>query len=581
MVTITTSTDSSTASLNGLSTGIDTTALIKAIMAQKSTSVNRLKAQQTLNNQKNTALISLGNQLSALNTSLAVLQDRFNASTVTSSDSTNAYVTATATGVSSGSFDLQVSTVATKGRLSAKLDGSGYTTNLAVANPADSAGSSIFTAGTPATFALQGTDGKIYTITLDSASNTLNGMRDKINAVAGSSVTASVVNTGKGDKPYQLVITAKDTGAGSTSGNVTLADVTSNNGTTVANNLGISAGTVNSLTTPTTLTGGLTSAAGNGAVATNATFTVNGISLTRSTNTVTDAVDGMTFNLKQGGQPGTTTLSVAQDTTGVTTALQDYITKYNLMVKDYKAASTATKNADGSIAQAPLSNDQTTRTLMANLRATFSGASAGLSSSATYMSLASVGVTNQADGSLYFNTYTFQKALSTDPASVQSLFSFSGSSTSPAVMVKSGGSSTATGSVDFVITDTGGGNLVGTLTQNGVTTDPIPVTNGLLVGTGSYAGLNLTINGTGSGTLALSRGAGQAVSDLLYTYTGTTGNIANLMNTVTAQNTNLVLQISRAQSMLDREAANLKTKFAQMEAVVGQMRATTTSLFGA
>ncbi len=578
MVTVTTSTTSSTASLNGLSSGIDTTALINAIMAQKSTNVTRLKAQQTLNTQKTSALTSLSTELSGLTLSMAALQDRLNASTVSSTDSTNAYVTASATaGQSAGSFDVQVSTVATRARLSAKADGS----NLSVANPSDSVGSSIFTAGTPATFALQGTDGKTYTITLDSASNTLNGLRDKINAVAGSSVTASVVNTGKGSNPYQLVLTAKATGTGSTSGNVTLADVTSNDGTTVANNLGISAGTVDSLSAPTKITGGLTSAAGNGAVATDANFTINGLSLTRSTNTVSDAVDGMTFNLKQGGQSGTTTLTIGNDVAGATTALQDYVTKYNQLLKDYKTASTATKNSDGSVAQAPLSGDQTTRSMMASLRATLAGASSGLSSSATYKSLASVGVTTQADGTLYMNNYVFQTAMNTDPAAVQRIFSFTGTSTSPAATVKSGGSGTVTGSVDFAITDSGGGNLVGTLTQNGVTSDPIPVTNGVLVGTGIYAGLNLAITGTGTGTLNLSRGVGQAASDLLYTYTGTTGSLANLMNTITAQNTNLASQITRAQTMLDAEAANLKDKFAQMESVVGQMKATSGSLFGA
>ena len=579
MVTVTTSTNSSTASLNGLSTGIDTTALINAIMAQKSTNVTRLKAQQTLLTQKSAALVSLQNELTGLTTSMAVLQDKFNASTISSTDSTNAYVTASANGVTSGSFDIQVSTVATKARLSAKLDGSGNTTNLAVTNPSDSAGSSIFTAGTPATFALQGTDGKVYTITLDSSSNTLNGLRDKINAVAGSSVTASVVNTGKGAKPYQLVLTAKTTGTGSTSGNVTLADVTSNDGTTVANNLGILAGKVDSLSTPTTITGGLSAAAGNGAVATNANFTVNGVSLTRSTNTVTDAVDGMTFNLKQGGQSGTTTLTVGQDVTGTTAALQDYITKYNQLLKDYKTASTATKNSDGSIAQAPLSGDQTTRSMMASLQATLIGASAGVPGSATYKSLAGVGLTNQADGTLYLNTYAFQKAMNTDPASVENLFTFSGSSTSPAVTVKSGGPSTATGSVDFAITDSGGGNLVGTLTQNGVTSSPMAVTNGVLVGTGNFTGLNLTVTGTGSGTLTLSRGVGQAASDFLNTYTGTNGNIANLMKTVATQNTNLASQISQAQTILDRESASLKKKFAQMEATVGQLKVTSGSLF--
>jgi flagellar hook-associated protein 2 len=580
MVTVTTSTTSSSTTLNGLSTGIDTTALVNAIVAQKGTGVARLKAQQTLNNQKTATLTNLKTQLGTLVTSMAALQDRLSGRVVTSTDSNNTNVTATATGDVSGSYDLTVSTVATRGRLSASLDGSGFTTNLAVTNPADSTTSSIFTAGTPATFAVQGTDGKVYKIVLDDSTNTLNGLRDKINAVAGASVTASVVNMGKGAKPYQLVLTAKDTGTGSTAGKVSIADITSNDGLTSANNLNISAGIVDNLTTPTKITsGGLTSS--GSAVATDANFTLNGIALTRSTNVVKDAVDGMTITLKQGGQVGTTTLTVAQDTAGATTALQDFITKYNQLVKDYKAASTATKNADGSIAQAPLSNDATTRAMMNNLKATLAGASVGLPGTATYKSLATLGVTNKADGSLYLNTYTFQQAMNADVASVQDLFTFSGTSTTPVVTVQSGGSNTATGSVDFSITKDGSGILWGTLTQNGVTTDPIQVINGVLTGTGAYAGLNLGVTGTANGTLTLSRGAGQAASDFISSFTGTTGSIANLLNTITAQNTNLVSQIATGQARLDSETKSLKEKFAQMESIVGQMKATTSSLFGA
>ena len=578
MVSITTSTTSSTASLNGLSTGIDTTALVNAIVAQKATGLNRLKAQQTLNNQKTTSLISIRTEISTLLTSLGALSDKFNARAVTSTDSNNTNVTASATGNVSGSYDLTVSTVATRGRLSASLDGSGNTLNMAVASPSNASLSPIFTTGTPATFALQGTDGTVYKITLDDASNTLNGLRDKINAVAGSSVTASIVNMGKGANPYQLVITAKDTGTGSTGGKVSFADITANDGVTSANNLGILAGTVDNLATPTKITlGGLTSS-GTG-IATDANFTLNGINLTRSTNVVKDAVDGLTLNLKQGGQTGTTTLTVGQDTAGATTALQTVITNYNKLVADYKTASTATKNSDGSVALAPLSNDATTRTLMNSLRAAMQGGSAGLSSGATYKLLSSVGVTNQPDGTLALNTYSFQQAMNNDPASVQSLFNFSGTSTSPVVTVKSGSSQTTTGSVDFAITDTGGGVLEGTLTQGGTTVASLPVTNGILAGTGIFAGLNLGVTGTGTGTLTLSRGAAQAAWDFASTYTGTTGGIANLLSTITSQNTNLVSQISQAQSRLNQETADLKEKFAQMEAIVGQMKSTTGSLF--
>ncbi len=585
MVTATTSTTSSITSLNGLGTGIDTTALINAIVAQDGTGVTRLKAQQTLNNSKVTALASMKTELTGLVTSMAALQDKFIAPVVTSTDSSNTYVSATAGPGTSGSYDVTVSTVATRGRLSANLDSNGLPTDLSVLNPSDSVKSPVFTTGTSATFAVQGTDGNIYKITLDNSSNTLNGLRDQINAVAGSSVTASVVNTGKGANPYQLVVMAKNTGTGSTGGLVTIADITGmgEDGTAgpINNNLGISAGaSTDSLATK--LAGGLSSVK-DGAVATDANFTVNGISLTRSSNLVKDVVDGLTFTLKQGGQTGVTTLTVGQDTAGATAAVQDFITKYNTLVKDYKTASTATKNADGSIAQAPLSNDATTRTLMNNLRSMLAGASAGLSGTSTYKTLASVGVTNQPDGSLYFNTYAFQQAMNTDPASIQDLFTFSGSSTSPSVSVTGGGTQTATGSVGFTITrNVGDGTLWGTLTpQNGVASDPIQVINGTLSGTGTLAGLSLSVSGTGTGTLTLSRGAGQAASDLLSAFTSTTGGIANLLKTINTQNANLVTQIAHGQSLLDQETANLKNKFAQMEATVGQMTATSGSLFGA
>lgn len=582
MVSVTTSTTSSSTTLNGLATGIDTTALINAIVAQKGTGVARLKAQQALNNTKVTTLANMKAELNGLITSMAVLQDKFNSHVVASTDSSNAYVTATAGGGTSGSFDVTVSTVASRGRLSASLDTNGVATNLSVTNPSGASNSSIYT-DTPATFALQGTDGKIYQITLDASTNTLNGLRDKINAVAGSSVTASIVNTGKGAKPYQLVVMAKDTGSGSTKGVVSIVDITKQvNPTAVGttNNLGILTGTLNNLTTPTSLSGGLDSTTA-GAVAMDANFTLNGINLTRSSNLVKDVVDGMTFTLKQGGQTGVTTLTVGQDAAGTTAAFQDFITKYNTLVKDYKTASTATKNADGSIAQAPLSGDATTRALMNNLQNMLAGSSAGLPGTSAYKTLTNLGVIRLSDNTLYLNTNAFQQALSANAANVQDLFTFSGASTSPAVSVTGGGAQTATGSVDFAITkDATTGILSGTLTQNGVTSGPILVINGTLSGTGTLAGLTLSVSGTGTGTLTLSRGIGQAAADLLSSFTSTTGGIASLLKTINTQNANLVTQIAQGQTRLDQETASLKDKFAQMEAVVGQMKATTTSLFG-
>jgi flagellar hook-associated protein 2 len=330
-----------------------------------------------------------------------------------------------------------------------------------------------------------------------------------------------------------------------------------------------------------TLTGGTTSSS-SGATAIDATFSVNGIELTRTTNVVKDAADGVSFTLKQGGQTGLTTLTVGPDKVAVSAAVQDFITKFNTLLKDYQAAATSTKNADGSINQAPLAGDVSTRAMMANLKASIVGASAGMPGTATYKTMANLGVSTQSDGTLYLNTNTFQNAMVNDISSAQNLFLFSGTSTNQVVTFKNGGPKTATGSVDFAITRDGSGTLWGTLTQNNVTSDPIQVSNGVLVGTGAYAGLNLNVTGTGTGTLNLTRGAGQAAIDILSGFTSTApGGISSMLTSIVAQNTNLNQQIISAQSMLDTEKKNLTKKFADMEAAVGQMRASANSLSGA
>jgi flagellar capping protein FliD len=163
---------------------------------------------------------------------------------------------------------------------------------------------------------------------------------------------------------------------------------------------------------------------------------------------------------------------------------------------------------------------------------------------------------------------------------VQHLFIFSGASTNQGVTFSGGGSKTVAGPVDFAITRDGNGVLWGTLTRNNVTSAPIEVSNGTLIGTGDFEGLKLTVTDTGSGTLTLTRGAGQAVVDLLSKFTGVGGDITSILKNVTDQNKNLAKQITSGKSMLDREREVLKNKFAKMEAVVGQMKASAGSLSG-
>jgi flagellar hook-associated protein 2 len=555
---------SSPLSFQGLSTGLQTDSIVNAILQQEGQPVQRMLAQQAKNTQRIGAFQAMQSNLTALSSSLSTLSGTsFATQTVTSSDATNTYVTATATGATVGNYSLNVSQIATAGRISPTLSG-GAPTNLSVADPL---ATTIFT-GSSASFAVQGTDGVIKTLTLGSGSNNLYGLRDAINA-SGASVQASVINTGSGTNPYQLVVTASGTGTGTTNGAVTLADITSG---APVNTLGITAGTVDNVTTPTTLSGGLQSATAD--IAKNAVFSVNGIQLTRQTNVVSDAVSGVTFTLKQGGQTGTTNLAVATDTSTITSAMQDVVSKYNSLVTAFSSAS-----ASGGA----LYGDSVARSLVSQVRTALTGVPSGLPLTSTYTSAGGVGVKVNQDGTLSLDTTAFQAALAKDPAAVKNVFAFSGTSSSAAVQFYGAGANTTTGNVGFNITSyVPNGAVSGTFTVNG-TNYTLNGNSGTLVGAAGtpLEGLILTASGTGSGNITLSRGVGQAVQDLVTSMTASvSGQLPQIIQSVNDQNSSLAQQISSGQARLAQRKLALQAQFAQMEAVVGQLQSAGSSLTG-
>ena len=66
-----------------------------------------------------------------------------------------------------------------------------------------------------------------------------------------------------------------------------------------------------------------------------AMLNINGIDITRTSNTISDAVDGVTLNLTKGtlASPGTAVLTVASDKSATTTAINSFVKAYNDVVK--------------------------------------------------------------------------------------------------------------------------------------------------------------------------------------------------------------------------------------------------------
>ena len=148
-----------------------------------------------------------------------------------------------------------------------------------------------------------------FDVAIDSSNNTLNGIRDAINASSSNTgVSATVVQDSSGAR---LALTSKNTGAANA-----ISVAVSETGTT-----GFTSATGDPANSDNT---GLSSLAYVSGAATNltqaqaaadASLTINGIAITSASNAVSTAVTGLTINLNKAGD---TTVAVGRDTTAIT-----------------------------------------------------------------------------------------------------------------------------------------------------------------------------------------------------------------------------------------------------------------------
>ena len=182
-------------SIDGLMSGLDTGALIDAIMAVERRSVTLLEARQARVNVQLEAFRALNTKLLAFQTAAQALSgsSAFRARAVSVSDESILTATA-ASGAATGTCAVTVQALARAHQIASQ----GY------------ADTDTATLGT-GTLQIQIGDGETTTIDVTSANNTLAGLRDAINA-ADAGVTATIINDGSDAFSYRLVLTADATG---------------------------------------------------------------------------------------------------------------------------------------------------------------------------------------------------------------------------------------------------------------------------------------------------------------------------------------------------------------------------------
>ena len=235
------------------------------------------------------------------------------------------------------------------------------------------------------------------TITIDATNNSLTGLRDAINA-ANMGVSASIINDGTNSR---LSITSADTGARNalriTNDDASLDAFTYNPKGAVSNL---------SQTVP----------------AKDAVIKVDNVTITKQSNTITDAIQGVTLNLTKESAAGVSTkLTLTRDTASVQSAIQAFVKAFNdanKAIVDATAFNTATGKG------AVLNGDSTARSIQTQVRGIFSAAVPGAPAGSSVLS--DVGITFQKDGTLGIDSEKLTAALNSTTKDLGALFASNG-----------------------------------------------------------------------------------------------------------------------------------------------------------
>lgn len=149
--------------------------------------------------------------------------------------------------------------------------------------------------------------------------------------------------------------------------------------------------------------------------ASNANLVVDGVGMSRASNNITDAINGVTLNLAA-TTPSTAILNITQDTSTVSTNIENLVTAFNSFRSTFNTLNTptATGIGAGSLAYDPLLNQ---------IRAQMTQIVVGNSSTpgTSISGLSDIGISIQSDGTLTLNSATLATTLSNNFADVKTM----------------------------------------------------------------------------------------------------------------------------------------------------------------
>lgn len=353
---------------SGVVSNIDYSSLIQSLVSVRRQSVTQLEADKKTLEKTRSAYGTLSTKVQELKTAADALRTAtgFKAFTASSSD-TNLSTATASSSASAGTYSLKITTIARAHKIAAN----------------GVAAETSTVAAAPGVFEFKVGAGAVQSVAVD-ATTTLSGLRDSINGLKAG-VTAAIVNDGAGATPYRLILTSDKTG-------------TANGVTITTNNT--------SLNFATTLQ-----------AAVDATFNVDGLNYTRSSNTVADVITGVTLDFKGEDPAKTVNINVVRDTEDIKKKVTAFMDKYNATVSYIKANNRydrETKTAGAFF------SDSVARSVLEDLRKAMNSAVAGLPD--TMNRLQHIGIKSDKEGVLSLDSSKLSAALSSNFDGVVNLF---------------------------------------------------------------------------------------------------------------------------------------------------------------
>ena len=507
-----------------IGSGMNNSEIIAALVnAEKAPALDRIERNEEQAQNKISAYSILKSEIKGFRESVRTIKDSNAASHVGSSSNTTVatFTTSGTTGSDEIDSSLVVNTLASTHTLATGA----YSSNGSLVG----AGSLVIDFGTWSTTSSANdtfTANSNSSITINTTSSTtLTQLRDAINN-ATDNAEATILYNGTG---YVLVMKGKSGASNElriTPGGGSSSDLTNN-------------------FSYTTSTKNLTQTADG----VDAAFTVDGISMTRTSNTIADLFKGYELNLLTTNSSAIK-ISSSQNLSTIENLLKDFIDSYNVIYAGISAMSMQS-NTGGEAG--PLSGDSLARRIQRELRNYTSQSIKGYEDGPYTLSL--LGVQTNRDGTLGINTNTLKNTFEKNPKVVDAIFKNQLTTDSADLSVKALGANTKPGS--FSITKSGGNFLIdgSAMSQSGTEyTSSSGDSSGLV--------LNITDSSLTAANVYYGKSLMTLVDESLTSFLAFDGDIQNRLSSLSDNLRDLADQ----KVVLDERMAKLEQRFAMQYA---------------